>query len=123
MKNPTKQSLFFLKELRIENAAINYIYAKVKNDIKEFSKDINEAVESGDRRVEGIVYTLIMHAAADLLVSGQFCIYRGLLSPNGESLFKCYDNALSNLLKIGDIDEAFLEQEKKGFFELLSKVG
>lgn len=70
-------------------------------------------------------YTAIVNVSGDLLESGEFHLYRGVLDPikHGSSLLTLYDSAMDELIKMGAITPDSASTEKKALRENLASVG
>lgn len=76
------------------------------------------------------VIAQISNLSGDLLETGKFMLYRGVLSPEGQSLWKYYCFALDELKKIKalgpdgmPIDDSFIAEQKKCLQDSISEVG
>lgn len=90
----------------------------------KFSKDIATDARNGltPRRQ---IYTSIGNIAGDLLESGRYHMYRGVLNPLGPGgdFLRLYNFALDNLVQSGAIDEEFAKEQRTGLQENIKNVG
>lgn len=91
------------------------------NRTKEFNKPLI---------VEQFVVGAISNYTGDLLESGNFHLYRGVLSPAGEKLLEYYDFAMAQLKKLGGMQEdgsmitdEYIKQERKVLLENIKNIG
>ncbi len=84
------------------------IFERVKKQIEQevlaHADDVTNLIVKGNSARE-IVFTTITDITGDLVESGQFHIYRGVLNPmnGGEDLLRIYDAAVDELLQIGAV--------------------
>ncbi|KKM23643.1 hypothetical protein LCGC14_1613100 [marine sediment metagenome] len=103
-------------------------FRRVKYQIEEALRSQLDAVAGKIR--DGLspreaVYSQIANIAGNLVESGQFHIYRGVLSPitGGEDLLRIFDAAVDELVQIGAVDEASAAEQKAGVRENIKTVG
>ena len=74
-------------------------------------------------------YGIIANISGDLLESGKYHIYRGVLASDfdgsgpGKDLLKIFDEATDELVKIGNITNEFAEKQKSQLRENIKDVG
>lgn len=71
------------------------------------------------------IYTAIANTAGDLVESGNYHIYRGVLNPlgPGNELLKIFDGATDELTKIGVLDAKKAKAEKEVMRKNIGSVG
>jgi hypothetical protein len=75
------------------------------------------------------VYGTIANISGDLLESGRYHVYRGVLASDldgigpGKDLLKIFDEATDELVKIGNIKEEWAKKQKKQLQENIKTVG
>lgn len=71
------------------------------------------------------IYTVIANISGDMVESGRYHIYRGVLNPMGpgENLLKIFDFAMDELVKIGEMNKEHAEAQKKAIRENIKNVG
>jgi hypothetical protein len=71
------------------------------------------------------VWSAISNEAGDLVESGQYHMYRGILRPMGPGpdLLRLYDIALDELVQLGDIEPQYAEQEKSAIRSNIARAG
>jgi len=71
------------------------------------------------------VHSVIGNIAGDLLETGQYHIYRGVLNPMGpgEALLKMFDQTYDELLKMKATDSDYAEKQKQALREHIKTVG
>lgn len=92
----------------------------LNSDTKQFI----DVVRKG-RTVRKYIYSTIANISGDMVESGQYHIYRGVLNPMGpgENLLKIFDAAMDELAKLGDTDTENAEKQKKAIRENIKSVG
>jgi hypothetical protein len=77
------------------------------------------------RSVRKYVYSTIANVSGDMVESGQYHIYRGVLNPMGPGgeLLKIFEAAMDELVKLGDTDMENAEKQKKAIRENIKNVG
>ncbi|MBU0974193.1 hypothetical protein KKD03_00635 [Patescibacteria group bacterium] len=83
-----------------------------------------ETVQKG-RSVRKYLYSTIANISGDMVESGQYHIYRGVLNPvgPGQGLLKIFDLAMDELVELGDTDKKNAETQKKAIRENIKSVG
>jgi len=81
--------------------------------------------QSGGRTPREWVYSQIGNIAGDMLESGQYHIYRGVLNPMGpgEDLLKMFDETYDELLQMKAIDSDFAQEQKADLRKNIQDVG
>ena len=71
------------------------------------------------------VYTAITNIAGDLVESGNYHIYRGVLNPLGDgySLLKLFDASIDQLTQIGVLDAKDAKKQKAAIRDNIKSVG
>jgi len=71
------------------------------------------------------IYSAIANTAGDLVESGQYHIYRGVLNPMGpgNGLLNIFDKAIDELSKMGALEAEKAKQEKEAVRENIKNVG
>ena len=94
----------------------------LRNYINEFYND--------ELMVRGLIAGMIGNYAGDLLESGEFHLYRGVLSPAGKEMLKYYDFAMKEVLKIGGtnpngepLTEEYITEQRNILLENIRQVG
>jgi hypothetical protein len=75
------------------------------------------------RPVRKYVYSSISNISGNMLEGGQYHVYRGVLGIVGEELLKIFDSATDELLRLGDCDKKFAENQKNVIRENIKMVG
>ena len=117
-KKEVKEAFEILEEASKKFAFASYWFDLVKRhaekSILSEAKQLTKSVQSGTVTVRKYVYSLITYISVNLVSSGQYHIYRGVLSPMGpgEDLWKILDSALDELVAIGDISKEEAAEQK-----------
>jgi len=83
-----------------------------------------ELVQKGGS-VRNYIYTVIANISGDMVESGKYHIYRGVLNPMGpgEKLLKIFDSAMDELVKLGVIEVKKVKEEKEAIRKNIKEVG
>ena len=65
----------------------------------------------------------INNVSGDILESGQYHVYRGVLSPVGDAYLKIFDRSTELLSQVGDMSEEQAREHKQGMRNRIQKVG
>ena len=120
------KKIFAPKEVKItlniiDEIGLNYLgtaYPKIKKYMETVILDETRAyvdnIQSGTNPREWVLL-VIAKRAGDLLESGHYHLYRGVLNPMGEGieLLKIYDSAIDELHKMQFVDKKYANGEKK----------
>ncbi len=81
--------------------------------------------ESGGRTPREWVYSQIGNVAGDMLESGQYHIYKGVLNPMGpgEDLLKMFDATYDELLQMKAIEPDYASEQKAALRKNIQGVG
>lgn len=125
-KKEVKEALRILEEAsqQFGSGGFNLVKAHVKNSILSNTEQFINTVRKG-RTVRKYVYSMIANVSGDMVESGQYHIYRGVLSPTGpgEDLLKVFDSAMDELVRLGDTDTKHAEEEKEATRKNIQNVG
>lgn len=72
-----------------------------------------------------MVYSMIANAAGDLVESGKYHVYRGVLDPlrGGKDLLRIYDKAVDEMVREGASGAEFAAEQKAIIRENIKTVG
>jgi len=106
-------SFYIVKEI-IENG-INIQYNEI---IQLINSDKNRSSREW-------IYSVIGNKAGDLLETGKYHVYRGVLDTNGQELLKIFDKSYDLLLNMGakDIDVNYVNEQKATLRRNIDKLG
>lgn len=104
---------------------------KIKNFLTKDKKVLNNNKFYNDElMVRGLIAGMIGNYAGDLLETGEFHLYRGVLSPAGKELLKYYDFSMKEVLKIGGINpdgepltEKYIKEQRNILLDNIRQVG
>lgn len=107
------------------------IESKIKTFLTKDKKVLNNNKFYNDElMVRGLIAGMIGNYAGDLLESGEFHLYRGVLSPAGKEMLKYYDFAMKEVLKIGGtnpngepLTEEYITEQRNILLENIRQVG
>jgi hypothetical protein len=102
----------------------NIVKEQIKKDINSDTKQFLDVVQGG-RTVRKYIYSQISNISGDLVESGHYHIYRGVLNPMGpgKELLKIFDIATDELVKLGDHDEKYAKEQKETIRENIKSMG
>ena len=104
---------------------------KIKNFLTKDKKVLNNNNFYNDElMVRGLIAGMIGNYAGDLLESGKFHLYRGVLSPAGKELLKYYDFSMKEVLKIGGtnpngepLTEEYITEQRNILLDNIRQIG
>ena len=85
-------------------------------------KDVSSAINSFSSP-KVWAYIAIANTTGNLLESGKFHMYRGVLDKVGKDLLFIYNNALYKLAELGEIDDHKVKEQKSTIKENIKNVG
>lgn len=119
--NEIVNRLYKYQEVDAAKEEFSEIIIALKHRIKESTKEeIEEAIGS---RVEGFILAAVSNASGDYAESGEFHMYRGVLSPKGEKYLKLFLFCIRRLHEIGEIEEEYRNQQIEQIYKNISSVG
>ncbi|MBW2618484.1 MAG: hypothetical protein JRC92_06380 [Deltaproteobacteria bacterium] len=104
------------------SSAFDLVRAQVEKIIRSDTKLFLEVVRKG-RSVRKYIYYAITYTSGDMLESGQYHVYRGVLSMNGNGLLEIFDGAIDELVKLGGMDKEYAKKEKNAIRQNIKGVG
>lgn len=129
------KKLFLSKELKATLGILEEIDYEFKHDIfpmvKKYAEDlilqnkefiINKIQKEG-RTPREAAYSFINNASGNLLETGRFHIYRGMLTREGYQLLHIFDKTVEKLFEMGAIEEEYLKSQKEGMRECIEQIG
>ena len=92
------------------NLVKDYVEESIRSDKKQFMDEVREG-----RSVRTIVYNIIANLSEEMIESGQYHIWGGVLNPMGpgEDLLKIFDSAVDELVIMGELDEEKAQEQKE----------
>jgi len=105
-------------------AGFDLVREHIEKGINEDTKQFLEVVGKG-RSVRKYVYSMIANISGDMVESGQYHLYRGVINPMGpgQNLLRIFDSAMDELVELGDTDKENAEKQKKAIRENIKSVG
>lgn len=98
----------------------NSVEKMILSNTKHFLDDIRKG-----RSIRGYIYSIIANVSGDMAESGQYHIYRGVLSPMGpgRDLLNIFDSAIDELVILGEVDEETAQEQKRIIRKNMQDVG
>ena len=122
--NEVRDALEVLNEIgnQFDCEAFQIVRAKLEDDFLADNKEVVALVKQGvSPRVQ--VYNAITNLAGDMVESGHYHVYRGVLGPVGEDLLRLFDLATDRLVHIGTIDAKYAKKQKAKLRKNIKSVG
>lgn len=111
----------------IQGRLNNGAFALIRNDVCELIVDQADktvaSIRDGKLSYETLVHLLITNVLDRKLCSGEYHVYRGTLSVQGDFLLNLWDYAVEQLLESGFYDNVKADKEKKWIRDEIKKVG
>ena len=123
--NEVREAIDMLVEAsHIYGSEFDLIKEQIEEIILVDTKKFIDAIQSG-RSVRKYIYSTIANISGDMVESGNYHIYRGVLNPHGpgEKLLEIFDAAMDELVNLGDTDFESSRREKEAIRENIKAVG
>lgn len=125
-KKEIKEAFAILKEASQEFGGRGFDLVKeyAEKSIRSDNKQFLDTIQKG-RSVRKYVYSMIANISGDLVESGHYHIYRGVLNPMGpgEDLVKIFDSAIDELVNLGDMEGANAKEQKEALRKNIQCMG
>lgn len=108
----------FDKYLFFENVRDQAERVIIKN--KNYIKEIMLKDNISPKRT---AYSWINNVSGDMLESGQYHIYRGVLNQTGNDLLRIFDISTDKLVEVGDMDKDKAKEHKQNIRSCINSVG
>jgi len=107
-----------------DNSAFPIVREKIERVISENPPELKNLLKDTNSSYEW-VYSSIANVAGDMLESGQYHMYRGVLNPTGygPTLLELFDVAVDELVKLRAINQDLAQKEKSALRKNLNNVG
>lgn len=105
-------------------ASFDLVREQIEEMLRSNKEQFLNVVREG-RDVRKFIYSTIANISGDMVESGQYHIYRGVLNPTGPGgeLLRIFDAAIDELVRMGDTDTTNAEKQKKAIRENIKSVG
>ena len=121
-----KKVLSALKEAdsELKNPSFHLIKKVLKNVILNQDRDFIETIKGGLAPKQW-VYVNITNIAGNMLESGKYHLYRGVINTMGpgQDLLKLYDTAMDEIMKMRVVDSKQANTEKEALRKNMEQVG
>lgn len=121
-----KDALGVLDELAtiFDPGAFRLVRTHVEGGFRRYPREFVSMVGQ-DTPVRQIVLQAVSNTAGDLVESGEYHIYRGVLDPMGpgDHLLKIYDATTQELVRMGVVDPAYAETQRQGLRKNIAMIG
>ena len=125
-KKEVKEALGILEEAsqKFGSGGFDLVKQHVEKSILSDTEQFMDVVRKG-RSVRKYVYSMIANVSGDMVESGHYHIYRGILNPMGpgEDLLKIFDSAMDELVKLGDTDKKNADEQKEAVRKNMANMG
>lgn len=125
-KKEVKEALGILEEAsqKFGSGGFDLVKEHVEKSILSDTEQFMDVVRKG-RSVRKYVYSMIANVSGDMVESGHYHIYRGILNPMGpgEDLLKIFDSAMDELVELGDTDKKNAEEQKEAVRKNMENMG
>ena len=107
------------------DAELKRIVTIMRDTLSKHSEDFSAMFRSSSRSPREWVYSNIVNATGDLLETGQFHVYRGMLSPVGRGLLSIFDASVDELLEMGakDVNSEVVAEQKSVLRSNIRQIG
>lgn len=122
--NEVKGALEILTEIRtqLDCEAFQIVRGKLEDDFLADNTEVVALVKQGvSPRAQ--VYNAISNLTGDMVESGHYHVYRGVLNSVGEDLLRLFDLATDELVQLGTIDAKFAKKQKADLRKNIKSVG
>ena len=111
-------------EKEFDNPSFKIVREIIENTALKSSKEFDNFINTNEN-LESWVIGHITNISGDLIESGQYHIYRGVLSQfgPGEDLLRLFDQSIDFNLKLGLIENEFAVEQKKQIRLNIKMVG
>jgi len=105
-------------------SAFDMLYSTIKNIVISNSNTVLKQIKEGISP-EQFTYSAIANLAGDLLESGKYHIYRGVLNPIGigKDLLEIFDTSVDKMILIGVVNKDYADEQKRGIRDNIKNVG
>lgn len=125
-ENEVKEAIGILEEAsqKFGSGGFNLVKENVEQSIFSDTKQFIDVVRKG-RAVRKYIYSMIANVSGDMVESGHYHIYRGVLNPMGpgEDLLKIFDSAMDELVELGETDTKNAEEQKEAVRNNMQNMG
>lgn len=125
-KKEVKEALAVLEEAsqQFGSGGFDLVKGCIEKSILSDTDQFMDVVRKG-RSIRKYVYSMIANISGDMVESGQYHIYRGVLNPMGpgEDLLNIFDLAMDELVKLGDSDAENAKEQKEAIRKNINNVG
>jgi|AntAceMinimDraft_16_1070373.scaffolds.fasta_scaffold49595_2 hypothetical protein len=125
-KKEVKKAIGILEEASQEfgRGGFDLVKEYIEKIILSNASQFIDIIQKG-RSVRKYVYSIIANTSGDMVESGQYHIYRGVLNPMGpgEDLLKIFDAAVDELVRLGETDAETAKKQKAVVRENIEDVG
>jgi len=110
-------------QFKEQSSAFSRIREHINSGLKSHRNEVTQIIRNAKKPSKAWVYSKLCNMAGDYAASGQHHIYRGALDPIGQSFLKIHDETMDELVKMGEADKEFAEDQKSILREQIASVG
>jgi len=130
------KKIFLSKEIKAVLSILDELYYEFDTylSFKMVKKQAEKMVLANKGKLKEIIiksnispkrtaYSWINNVSGDMLESGEYHIYRGMLNQTGDELLKIFDISTDELVKLGDMDKEKAYKQKENIRENIKSIG
>lgn len=110
-------------EDKFDLPGFSLVKQKVIKNIRANEVAFAKAITESHISSEQIIAAEVANVSGDMLEMGEYCMYRGTLSPSGEQLMVLFGSALDELVRMGAISEEKKREDVGGLRSMIRSVG
>lgn len=105
------------------SSAVDDVFKQAKKIIRADKKDVVEGIAKDGRDPAEIALTALWNVSNQVVSSGQYHVYRGILTDQGKGYLYVYNKTVDVLLDKGFIDKEEAESNRKSIKENIKSAG
>ncbi len=110
-------------EKELENESFDLIKVHFEKAIRKKAKTIMDTIQKNNSTPLAWIYGITSNISGNMVESGNYHIYRGVLNEEGQRLLKLFDDSTNKLLDMGMIEKNYATNQKNTIRENIKGVG